>query len=115
MAREGQGAVKLPSDIDRARIIRLLSVFVSDLEGISGPGEPNYEVCERARAAISGALDELLSGPHLESHPPATKNVETALLDGQEQANPTMGAWDWFGEDADWTNMMDWTNMYTQF
>ncbi|CEJ93316.1 hypothetical protein VHEMI08910 [[Torrubiella] hemipterigena] len=120
MAREEKEDVILPPDVDRARIIRLLSVFVSDLEGISEPGEPTYEVCERARASISGALDELLSGPQLEVHATiapkttAPQNIGAAMLGGPDRVNTaTMDGWDWFG-DADWANMMDWTNMYAE-
>lgn len=55
------GAQSLPPELDRSKLIQTLSVFISQVESISGPGEPNYDIYVRACREISTTLDELLN------------------------------------------------------
>lgn len=53
IGRNDPNAVLLPPDMDRARMTRILSVFVSQLESVAAPGELNYDICKLANMAIS--------------------------------------------------------------
>nr|OQO31747.1 hypothetical protein B0A51_00649 [Rachicladosporium sp. CCFEE 5018] len=53
---------QLPEELDRASLIRNLSVFLSDLESVCGPGSLNHEYCTQAAKAISATLDSVLNG-----------------------------------------------------
>ncbi|OQO11693.1 hypothetical protein B0A48_03420 [Cryoendolithus antarcticus] len=53
---------QLPGELDRASLIRNLSVFLSDLESVCGPGSLNHEYCTQAAKAISATLDSVLNG-----------------------------------------------------
>ena len=52
----------LPEGLNRATLIRNLSVFIADLELVCGPGNINHEFCAQASKAISKALDDVLNG-----------------------------------------------------
>lgn len=100
MARKGVASVPLPAEVDRARIVRLLSVFVSQLDSVAGPGEPNHEICKQASSAVSYALDELLKGP--QAHPGASLGTEdgAAVLD---EFDP-----------GEWASLIDWAGGHHQ-
>lgn len=55
-----KGTQSLPDGLNRAFIIRQLSVFISHLESIYNPGDPNYTICLNAAKAISRTLDDAL-------------------------------------------------------
>ncbi|KAK4505168.1 hypothetical protein PRZ48_003131 [Zasmidium cellare] len=55
-----KGTQSLPEGLNRAFIIRQLSVFISHLESIYNPGDPNYTICLNAAKAISRTLDDAL-------------------------------------------------------
>lgn len=55
-----KGTQSLPEGLNRAFIIRQLSVFISHLESIYNPGDANYNVCVNAAKAISRTLDDAL-------------------------------------------------------
>lgn len=88
--------ITLPPGLDRAKLVRALAVFVSDLDSVTSKSDPNYDVCTRGRLRISQTLDETLNGPPIPI-------MQTAPLD----------AWDAAG-DCTWqqTSGMDWTALY---
>ncbi|TQV98509.1 fungal specific transcription factor [Cordyceps javanica] len=102
MARTGPDSVALPRDMDRARIVRILSVFVSQLESVAAPGEPNYDVCKQAGAAVSYALDESLRGP--QTHSKGKKASADAIhTDALEELDLSY-----------WAGMIDWAGGHDQ-
>ncbi|EFR02296.1 hypothetical protein MGYG_05294 [Nannizzia gypsea CBS 118893] len=69
----------LPPELDHSKLIRTLSVFISHLESISGPGEPNHDICVQASKTITKMLDELLN-PSLTSLDSASTGTPTTQL-----------------------------------
>lgn len=59
VSKNGSGN-SLPEDVSRSKLIRDLSVFVSNLENMCTPKEANYAVCIQASQIIAHALDEIL-------------------------------------------------------
>ncbi|KAK6435735.1 hypothetical protein LTR95_008075 [Oleoguttula sp. CCFEE 5521] len=53
---------RLPTGLDRAALVRKLSVFLNDLDDVCGPGSLNHEYCTQAAKAISTTLDSVLNG-----------------------------------------------------
>lgn len=115
IARKGSAAVHLPPGLDRARLVRLLSVFVSELESITGPAEPNFEMCERARGAISRTLDELLNAPTTFTDAAAvTLSTPMVLMPGFMTPDGLHSdVWEGLDMSA-WAGMFDWTAMSEQ-
>ena len=121
LAKSGPHASPLPPELDRSRLIRTLSVFVSQLESISGPGEPNYDICIQASKAISRTLDELLN-PSLAYLGPASTGTSTAQFADLDNVDlGTIGAdavngnfWDGF-DVSNWANSVDWTATYGEW
>ena len=106
MARNGPdvAVASLPLDMDRARIVRILSVFVSQLESVAAPGEPNYDLCKQAGMAISYALDESLCGPQVQT----TSNEASASVDVSD--TDILDEFDL----SEWTGMIDWAGGHGQ-
>ncbi|OAA73006.1 Zn(2)-C6 fungal-type DNA-binding domain protein [Akanthomyces lecanii RCEF 1005] len=106
MARNGPdvAAASLPPDMDRARIVRILSVFVSQLESVAAPGEPNYDLCKQAGMAISYALDESLRGPQAQT----TSDKASALVDVSDA--DVLEEFDL----SEWAGMIDWAGGHGQ-
>lgn len=97
IGRKGSDAVPLPLDMDRARIVRILSVFVSQLESVAAPGEPNYDICKQANMAISYALDALLKGPQTNQENGDLMHAVSADLLGEFDRSEWAGMIDWMG------------------
>lgn len=60
----GPHAVPLP----RAELIRNLSVFVSFLSWVAGPGHGNHYTCKQAEQKLSRILDQLLDPQPAQQH-----------------------------------------------
>jgi len=121
----------LPDGLNRATLIRNLSVFIADLELICGPGNINHEFCAQASKAISKALDDVLNGvsntttlannvpnmgvlatpssssslPALSEFGDAGAPARTDDLAGMDFGNFDVGSFDL----ADWSMNIDWT------
>ncbi|KAJ4156053.1 hypothetical protein LMH87_001267 [Akanthomyces muscarius] len=106
MARNGPdvAVASSPPDMDRARIVRILSVFVSQLESVAAPGEPNYDLCKQAGMAISYALDESLRGPQART----TSDEASASVNVSDA--DTLDEFDL----SEWTGMIDWAGGHGQ-
>ncbi|CAG8145130.1 unnamed protein product [Penicillium nalgiovense] len=66
-------AVPLP----RAELIRNLSVFISFLSWVAGPGHGNYHTCKQAEKKLSRILDQLLDPEPVQQH--VVDDVTTGL------------------------------------
>ncbi|CAG8887914.1 unnamed protein product [Penicillium egyptiacum] len=66
-------AVPLP----RAELIRNLSVFISFLSWVAGPGHGNYHTCKQAEKKLSRILDQLLDPQPVQQH--VVDDVTTGL------------------------------------
>lgn len=111
----------LPPELNRSRLIQTLSVFISQLESISGPGEPNYYICVQASKAISRTLDELLnpSPDHLALANTTPSAPQFSDLDnmnlGIVGADPVSGhIWDEFDLPSFASNF-DWTAIHGEW
>ncbi|KAJ5507800.1 hypothetical protein N7527_009943 [Penicillium freii] len=69
----GPHAVPLP----RAELIRNLSVFISFLSWVAGPGHGNYHTCKEAEKKLSRILDQLLDPQPVQQH--VVDDVTTGL------------------------------------
>ncbi|KAF4760534.1 hypothetical protein N7455_002161 [Penicillium solitum] len=69
----GPHAVTLP----RAELIRNLSVFISFLSWVAGPGHGNYHTCKEAEKKLSRILDQLLDPQPVQQH--VVDDVTTGL------------------------------------
>ncbi|OQE47289.1 hypothetical protein PENCOP_c001G08116 [Penicillium coprophilum] len=69
----GPHAVPLP----RAELIRNLSVFISFLSWVAGPGHGNYHTCKQAEKKLSRILDQLLDPEPVQQH--VVDDVTTGL------------------------------------
>ncbi|CAI7580146.1 unnamed protein product [Penicillium glandicola] len=69
----GPHTVPLP----RAELIRNLSVFVSFLSWVAGPGHGNYHTCKQAEKKLSRILDQLLDPQPVQQH--VVDDVTTGL------------------------------------
>lgn len=94
-------------------LIRSLSVFVSQLESICGPGEANYDLCIQASKAISRTLDEVLDPPQYASTPAPATPAQSAVMNDNlgmmdlDVLNPE--SWENFDLSA-WAKNIDWTS-----
>lgn len=90
--------------MDHARIVRILSVFVAQLESVAAPGEPNFDLCGQAGTAISYALDESLRRPQPQTTGDATlAPVEARDADALEEFDL-----------SEWAGMIDWAGGHGQ-
>lgn len=115
MATHGSHTSTLPPELSRSRLIRTLSVFVSQLESISDPGEPNYDICVQASKAISRTLDELLnlSPSHLDYACTASSQLTNLGIDNSRMTvSDAVNAdvWDEFHL-PNWANSIEWNTM----
>ncbi|KXG48764.1 Acyl-CoA N-acyltransferase [Penicillium griseofulvum] len=69
----GPHTVPLP----RAELIRNLSVFISFLSWVAGPGHGNYHTCKQAEKKLSRILDQLLDPEPVQQH--VVDDVTTGL------------------------------------
>ncbi|KAJ5514051.1 Acyl-CoA N-acyltransferase [Penicillium fimorum] len=69
----GPHTVSLP----RAELIRNLSVFISFLSWVAGPGHGNYHTCKQAEKKLSRILDQLLDPEPVQQH--VVDDVTTGL------------------------------------
>ncbi|PPJ50927.1 hypothetical protein CBER1_06536 [Cercospora berteroae] len=125
-----KGVPSWPQSISRSKLIRELSVLVSNLESICQPGESNYAVCTRAARKLSRALDEILdpdattiedghsrrSGPvgtgdssthTTATSEPATDNFASDMMPGEHNG---LGGLDFSDLDS-WLRSVDWTEV----
>jgi hypothetical protein len=110
LARNGSLALYFPPELSRSKLIRTLSVFAYQLESISGPGEPNYDICVQASKAISRTLEELLnpSPIHLDltSTPAQLVDLENFKLSLVGSDALDVNIWDGF-DSFDWPSSVD--------
>ena len=60
LRRYAQTGRPFPPSISRSELIRNLSVFISCLEWVGGPGDGNHALLSRARKKLALILDEVL-------------------------------------------------------
>lgn len=97
-ANEGSPRVRLPAGVQRAAVIKKVSVLISQLDIAATKTESNHFICERAAKFISDCLDAVLDPP---SAPTGTFNTDSSIPDGT-LADPPLSSQDgWFDIPSD--------------
>lgn len=95
----------LPSNMKPSNLIRNLSVLVSHLENVCGPGGTNHAFCIQASKAIAKKLDNILNEPTISASSSSFEVVNTS-----SEAIPTSGISDYTppgGDELDLFDMQD--------